>query len=150
AAIEALAVGCAVVLCDFPGLGPLVTMERIEQLEAMNFGFESLDHPHTAQGVAARLAEYDAAGAADVSRWVRANRSLSEHATNLERLYLELTAEGAADPVRFPLRERIQVRSASIAYHAWGRAPESTRRVVRRAVPAARRLARQTAASSST
>lgn len=37
-ALEAMAVGCAVVLCDVGGLGPLVTRAQVQHLRRWNFG----------------------------------------------------------------------------------------------------------------
>jgi len=37
-ALEAMAVGAAVVLCDFGGVGPMVTGENFDRLRCMNFG----------------------------------------------------------------------------------------------------------------
>src|SRR5207253_87507 len=37
-ALEAMAVGNAVVLCDYTGAGPMVTSENFDALRVMNFG----------------------------------------------------------------------------------------------------------------
>ena len=49
AALEALAVGAAVVLCDQVGLGPMVTMAGLDELQAGNFGRRHLLQPVTRQ-----------------------------------------------------------------------------------------------------
>ncbi len=71
AAIEALAVGAAVVLCDAAGCGPLVTSAELERLRPLNFGFRTLDRPLSAEALQAQIARYDAADAARVSRRMR-------------------------------------------------------------------------------
>src|SRR5262249_50036464 len=41
-ALEAMAVGAAVILCDAAGLGPIVNSENFERLRAINFGIRAL------------------------------------------------------------------------------------------------------------
>ena len=48
AALEGLAVGAAVVLCDLEGAGPLVRSDRYDELRRRNFGLRALRSPHTA------------------------------------------------------------------------------------------------------
>src|SRR6185369_10855843 len=45
AALEAMAVGAAVVLCDLTGVGPPVTVADFARLQRMNFGVEALTEP---------------------------------------------------------------------------------------------------------
>ena len=45
-ALEALAAGCATVLADRPGAGPLVTPDNYEVLRRRNFGIRELTHGH--------------------------------------------------------------------------------------------------------
>ncbi|HSS47480.1 MAG TPA: glycosyltransferase, partial [Thermoanaerobaculia bacterium] len=42
AALEAMAVGAAVVLCDQAGAGPMVTMKNFDRLRPLNFGIRTL------------------------------------------------------------------------------------------------------------
>ncbi len=44
-ALESLAVGAAVVLCDSTGVGPMVTASNFEQLRPLNFGIRALCEP---------------------------------------------------------------------------------------------------------
>lgn len=83
AALEAAATGCAVVLCDFAGLGPMVSLAEYEELRAMNFGFEALTAPHTREGVVERLAAYDATDAAAVTERLRVDASLIAYVDDL-------------------------------------------------------------------
>jgi len=94
-ALEAMAVGCAVILCDAPGLGPYVRTERLSPLRDLNLGFRTLTDPITVDGVRERLRGYDAADAARVSAWVRDNASLEGAASEMERVYEECVAVGA-------------------------------------------------------
>ena len=101
-ALEALTVGCAVVLCDEAGAGPLVTVGGLDRLRSLNFGLRALAEPVTPEVLAREIARYDAADAAEVSRRIRslAGRDLAVEA--LVDLYKEVIAEqarlGLSDP----------------------------------------------------
>lgn len=87
AALEAMAVGCAVILCDVPGLGPLVDTENFDRLRPLNFGLQALSSPLTADAIGAQLARYDRNEAAAVSARVRSEASLSDTVERLIALY---------------------------------------------------------------
>src|SRR5439155_22994865 len=72
AALEALAVGAAVVLCDAAGAGPMVTTAALDRVRALNFGVRTLREPLAPEVIAREIARYDAADAARVSRRIRA------------------------------------------------------------------------------
>lgn len=71
AALEALSVGCAVVLCDAVGAGPMVTTSNIATLRPLNFGHRALQHPLTPEYLGEQIANYSATDAAAVSRSIR-------------------------------------------------------------------------------
>jgi hypothetical protein len=102
AALEALAVGCAVVLSDRVGRGPLVTESNVQALRRLNFGFRALDHPHDADGYAADLARYDAEDASRASAWVRQDAGQDEAIDRLLAIYADAIAQppGPGDPSR--------------------------------------------------
>ena len=54
-AIEAMAVGAAVVLCGNERLGPLVTTSNFDELRPLNFGFRTHSRPITAEAVSQEL-----------------------------------------------------------------------------------------------
>lgn len=83
AAIEAMAVGAAVVLCDFSGVGPLVTSAQFDELRPVNFGFAALGEPLQPEPLVREIARYDPADAARVRDRIRSEASL---ATSVERL----------------------------------------------------------------
>jgi hypothetical protein len=92
-ALEAMAVGAAVVLCDTPGLGPLVTSAEVAELRPWNFGARLLREPLDPEGIVRQVQRYVAADASAVSRYIRGHADLS---TGLERyvhLYDELMSE---------------------------------------------------------
>lgn len=70
-AMEAMATGSAVVLCDIEGCGPTVGPLNFDSLRAMNFGLSALAEPASRETLRSRIARYDPEGAAHVSRRVR-------------------------------------------------------------------------------
>jgi len=112
--VEAMAVGCAVVLCDQVGLGPLVTAKRFDELRAVNFGRRSLSNPITPQNLLGEIARYDSGDAAEVSRRLRACAGLTETVERLVALYREVIAEYSAAG----LPDREAERIATAAYMA--------------------------------
>jgi glycosyltransferase involved in cell wall biosynthesis len=93
-ALEAMAVGAAVILCDGPGVGPLVTAGEFERLRRLNFGRRTLVRAVRPQILGAEIARYDASDAAEVSRRVRASAGLREALEAWVSLYREVIAEG--------------------------------------------------------
>ena len=86
-AIEALAVGCAVIPCDRQGVGPLVTPLSYEGLRRRNFGWSTLTNAHASEFVDQQIAAYDHRLAADVSARIRREASLTEAINLLELIY---------------------------------------------------------------
>jgi hypothetical protein len=92
-ALEALAVGAAVVLCDAAGAGPLVTSTEVARLRRLNFGVRALRNELRADTLAREIARYDAADAAEVSRRVRAHADTEETLEDIVALYREVLDE---------------------------------------------------------
>lgn len=93
AALEALAVGAAVVLCDQPGMGPMVTTENFDRLRPLNFGVRTLREPVTPDLLEREIRRYDPAGAAEVSRRFRAEAGLEKAVDRLVAVYERVIAE---------------------------------------------------------
>lgn len=93
AALEALAVGTAVVLCDATGAGPLVTSGDLDRLRPLNFGIRTLRHPLNADYLASQIERYDPADAAEVSRRIRASAGLEEAVDRMVEIYDRVLAE---------------------------------------------------------
>jgi hypothetical protein len=93
AALEAMAVGASVVLCDAVGMGPLVTAGEFERLRELNFGARTLREPLKAERLAREIERYDPSDAAEVSRMVRTSAGLEVTLDELVCLYEEVIAE---------------------------------------------------------
>jgi glycosyl transferase family 4 len=101
-ALEALAVGCATVLTDVVGAGPLVTAENYASLRIRNFGIRELQHAHDPAWYAEQIARYDVAAAAAVSARVRIDADMEPAIDRLIEIYGSAiaTPAGAGDPSR--------------------------------------------------
>ena len=95
-ALEALAVGAAVVLCDAVGSGPMVTSTEVARLRRQNFGVRALREEVRADTLAQEIARYDPADAAEVSRLVRADADQTRAFDEIVSLYQEVIEEHRA------------------------------------------------------
>jgi Glycosyltransferase Family 4 len=95
AALEATAVGAAVVLADVSGIGEMVTTGNFARLRPLNFGLRTLRRPPSVAVIAGELARYDAADAAAVSNLVRETAGHEALVDELLDLYAEVLAERA-------------------------------------------------------
>ena len=87
AALEALAVGCAVIVCDAAGLGPLVTTENFEPLRRLSFGNPCMTAPIDAEGVTERLSQIQPEENARTTALVRDTCGLDRTIDRLEEIY---------------------------------------------------------------
>lgn len=92
-ALEAMAVGCGVVVCDEAGLGGLVTEENYDRMRSLNFGRRLLQKPVDPAIVATEIARYSASDATLVSQRVRAEASLDGLVDQWLSLYEEVLEE---------------------------------------------------------
>jgi hypothetical protein len=92
-AIEAMAVGNSVILCDAAGTGPLVTSANFDELRRLNFGRRALREPASAAAVGRELARYDPDDAAAVSHRIRTTAGREAVADQLVQLYAEVIAD---------------------------------------------------------
>lgn len=94
-AIEALAVGSAVVLCSPQAVGRMVTTENLDALRPLNFGIRALREPLTVEAVSREIARYDPQDAAEVSRRMRSVANLDAAVDEILALYREALEEWA-------------------------------------------------------
>jgi hypothetical protein len=92
-ALEAMAAGAAVILCDAPGLGSMVTTRDFDRLRPMNFGVGVLDKPLHASAIRAEIDRYDPHDAAQVCARVRSEAGLAEAARGWIKVYGEIVEE---------------------------------------------------------
>lgn len=92
-ALEALAVGTAVVLCDATGVGPMVTTGNLIQLRQLNFGRRALQETVCVESLEKEISRYDPDDAAEVSRRVRATAALEPSVDEIVTLYQEVLKE---------------------------------------------------------
>jgi hypothetical protein len=114
-ALESLAVGAAVILCDYHGGGPLVTTIELENLRRLNFGIRTLKEKLDPEIFLREIARYNAQDATEVSRRIRATASLDASLNELLALYGEVIAEHRRAPASDPLAEG----RAAAAYLCW-------------------------------
>ncbi|SHJ70767.1 hypothetical protein SAMN02745194_03182 [Roseomonas rosea] len=91
-AMEAMACGRAVIVCDPRGLAGMCTTERLPRFRQWNFGLGVLDQPLTADCLAAELDRYDAGDAALAADRLRAEAGLDDYIERLVAIYRETIA----------------------------------------------------------
>lgn len=106
AALEAAAVGTAVVLCDGAGAGPMVTTTNLAALRRLNFGMRALRHEPTADAMRREIARYDPADAEAVSRQVRESVGLDLLLDQLIAIYGDVIAESRTRPADLEAEQR--------------------------------------------
>ncbi|HUI43108.1 MAG TPA: glycosyltransferase family 4 protein [Terriglobia bacterium] len=99
-ALEAMAVGAAVVLCDATGLGTMVSSAHVARLRRLNFGAGTLTRPLDAALIAAEIQKYDPQDARSVSEEIRATAGLSTAITEWVELYNDVRREPLGDDRR--------------------------------------------------
>jgi hypothetical protein len=92
-ALQALAAGNAVVLCDFPGAGPMVRMDNVDHLRRMNFGAGVLTRPLAAKNLVEEILLYDADDSARVTAVIRSEAGLPAAVRRWIEIYKEALAE---------------------------------------------------------
>lgn len=125
-ALEAMAVGAAVVLCDSGGLGGMVTPDNVGALRRANFGRRALSRPLDTDAIVGEIQRYDAAAARQVRDFVRQHCSLDATVATLERLYTEVVQEQRVAAAVEPAQEQHElamflqthpIRALEEAYH---------------------------------
>lgn len=97
-ALEALAVGSAVVLCDAKGLGPMVSSMEFDVLRRLNFGVNTLTRPLRPELIGAEIERYDPSDASAVCRRTRAEAGLTQAVEQWLALYTVVIDEFRGQP----------------------------------------------------
>ncbi len=96
-ALEALAVGNAVVVCDAIGMGPMVTTSALSRLRRENFGIRAFAERVTVEALLRELGRYDPQDAQTVSRRVREEAGTDRWVDELVDLYGQALEERPGD-----------------------------------------------------
>jgi hypothetical protein len=96
-AIEALAAGCAVIVCDALGFAGLVTTSSLEAMRQLNFGARTLRREITGAAIGAEIDRYDPADAAAVCERIRQSADSELIADQFIALYDELCSQPPAE-----------------------------------------------------
>jgi len=91
-ALEALAVGCAVVVVDGRGLAGLVTSSLVDEWRRNNLGLRLLTREPTKDAIVTEIGRYDTHDAALVSGRIREFASLSTYLDRVEAIYRDVVA----------------------------------------------------------
>lgn len=86
-ALEAMAVGCAVIIVDALGLAGLATSCSVRAWRDDNFGKNAQTRPVTVTALLEEISRYDASDAAIVAQDVRKNHALDHILSVYERIY---------------------------------------------------------------
>ncbi|HSR69063.1 MAG TPA: glycosyltransferase [Acidobacteriota bacterium] len=114
AALEALAVGTAVIVMDLGKLGPMVSGDNLDRLRGLNFGLYTLEHDLTAENLVREIECYDAADARAVHERVRREAGLELIVGQLMRIYQSVIDEFA----RMPPQHQAEMQAAA-RYLEW-------------------------------
>jgi hypothetical protein len=115
-ALEALAVGCAVIACDAAGLAGMVSSSNFEAWRRLNFGIRSLRRPLEVGALIAEIDRYDMEDATLVSQRLRQVAGLGASVDAYISLYERVIAEFAGDEVS----AGGDLRAAAAYLREWG------------------------------
>ncbi|RCJ18727.1 hypothetical protein A6770_32690 [Nostoc minutum NIES-26] len=114
-ALEAMAVGCAVILCDYRGAGAIVTTTELSQLRRFNFGIRTLQETVHPDVLVKEIARYDSDDAAEVSRRIRETAGLDATVNEIVALYREAIATHQTQLID----PKIEAKAVSAYLHKW-------------------------------
>jgi hypothetical protein len=103
-ALEAAAVGAAVILCDIHGLGRMITSQTVAHLYAWNFGMQTHSRPVRVDSILAEIRRYDPQDAEKVRDFIRGHATLSQAVDRYLAVYRRIRAEGV--PAVLPASRR--------------------------------------------
>lgn len=143
-ALEAMAVGAAVVLCDVEGSGGLVDVAAFAGLQRGNFGLQVLEPTHDPARLAHAIDRYDPVEATRVRALVRERAALEPAVDRIVDVYARAIADAGAAP-----SSPAAAQAVVATYLRWVNATmPSPRLEEREAVLAARHAATATVAAA--
>jgi len=105
AAMEALATGACVIVCDFRGLGGIVTNANFEHSRRYNFGMKTLTRPVEEHLVVSEIQKYDAAESLRAARRIREEASFEACLEEIVTLYNETIQNAAKGFTILPIQD---------------------------------------------
>jgi len=127
AALGAMAVGNAVIACDYDRFGPMVTASNFDDLRRSNFGFEAMRERLAREPLRREIALYDPVDAARVRDLVRARAGLSEAVDRLIETYTAVLGDTLPDRTAPDPTRSLDAMRASVflrAYWGWAALPQ--------------------------
>jgi glycosyltransferase involved in cell wall biosynthesis len=120
-ALEAAAVGCAVVVADGRGFAGMLRTGNLQAWRRLNFGAGLLTAPVTAAALNGAIAAYDAADAAEVCGRLRVEASADGYAAAYLQLYTQAISEAVAQDVSHAAATAVWLEDLlpSAATRAW-------------------------------
>jgi len=97
-ALEAMASGAAVIVCDAWGLAGLVTPDNYATWLPLNFGFRILQRPVTSANLLGEIERYDASQARTIAQLVRRDADMEIATAAIIQLYTEVAMDRSAGP----------------------------------------------------
>lgn len=92
-ALEALAVGCAVIVADRHGLAGWVTPDNLDYLRSRNFGFSTMTNPLTPYSIRAVLAQHDPAANRTIQARIRGEADMVDAVSRWIGLYRDVLSD---------------------------------------------------------
>jgi hypothetical protein len=121
-ALEAMAVGSAVIVCDFMGIGPMVTASEFDRLRRLNFGIRTCREKIDADVLEKEIGRYDSTDAATVSQRIRStagrDSAIDQILATYEDVISEFEAGGPRDHEAEGRAEAAYLRELSRHYES--------------------------------
>ena len=106
AALEAVAVGCAVIVCDAFGVGPMITMQNAMELRSLKGDYLRLYSPMSVDALTRQINSYNPPDAAAVSNLARSIVGMEPVVAALTIAYQKIVDEFAAAPTGADVESR--------------------------------------------
>lgn len=99
-ALEAMAMGCGVIVCNTQGLAGMVTPANFSEWRALNFGLRTLTKQCSVENLISEIQDFDVENVRRVSDRVRAEAGLTQAVDQLLEIYQSVLEQWNAEPVR--------------------------------------------------
>lgn len=97
AAIEAMATGAAVIVCDYRGLAEIVTPENMQHYRKYNFGMKLMTNKIQTDLIIREIRKYNAENILKVTNFIRKEADFQSTVTQLENTYIRIIKEYEAN-----------------------------------------------------